>query len=140
MDLRYVNGTQMRRNTKNHLDAYFTKPEIAQKLLTKAKEVISQYEALDKYTWLEPSVGDGCFYTLLPEAKIGIDINSSKFDIIQANYLDFTLPSKPLIVIGNPPFGHRGVLALEFINHSRTARKGLSNNSFQFNLKFSIAL
>ncbi|WP_193365351.1 SAM-dependent methyltransferase [Helicobacter bizzozeronii] len=121
MDLRYVNGAQMKRNAKNRLDAYFTKPEIAQKLLAKAKEVISQYEALEQYTWLEPSVGDGCFYTLLPEAKIGIDISPSKFGTIQANYLDFTLPSRPLIVIGNPPFGHRGVLALEFINHSKEA-------------------
>ena len=57
----------------------------------------------------------------MPENKIGIDINASKFNVLQGDYLQFELPKKPLIVIGNPPFGHRGVLALEFIKHSKNA-------------------
>ena len=121
MTLHYVNGGVMKKNPNNHFDAYFTKPEIAKMLFKKTKKIIAKYENLDKYTWIEPSVGDGCFYTLLPENKIGIDINSSKFDILQGDYLNYELPQKPLIVIGNPPFGHRGVLALEFIKHSKTA-------------------
>ncbi|MDO4673715.1 SAM-dependent methyltransferase [Campylobacter sp.] len=121
MNLRYVNGGVMKSNANNHFDEYFTKPEIAKTLFEKSKKIIAKYENLDKYTWLEPSVGEGCFYKLLPESKIGIDINASKFDIVQGDYLKFELPKKPLIVIGNPPFGHRGVLALEFIKHSKGA-------------------
>lgn len=121
MTLHYVNGGVMRKNLNNHFDEYFTKPEVAKMLFEKSKKIIAKYENLDKYTWLEPSVGDGCFYSLLPENRIGIDINASKFDILQGDYLKFELPKKPLIVIGNPPFGHRGVLALEFIKHSKGA-------------------
>ncbi len=119
--LKYVNGNTMKENASNFFDEYFTKHTVAKKLFEKSKEIISKYENIDKYTWLEPSVGNGCFYELLPKNKIGIDINDSNFDIIKMNYLDFSLPKKPLIVIGNPPFGHRGVLALEFINHSKEA-------------------
>lgn len=90
-------------------------------LFEKTKKVISKYENISKYTWVEPSVGDGCFYSILPENKIGIDINETQFNTIQCNYLEFELPKKPIIVIGNPPFGHRGVLALEFIKHSKGA-------------------
>ncbi|KAA6226053.1 SAM-dependent methyltransferase [Campylobacter sp. LR196d] len=111
----------MKENNENIFDEYFTKPKIAQYLFEKSKEIISKYENIKKYTWLEPSVGDGCFYKLLPHKKIGVDINKSSFDILQTNYLNFTLPKKPLIVIGKPPFGHRGVLALEFIKHSKEA-------------------
>ncbi|WP_181882664.1 MULTISPECIES: SAM-dependent methyltransferase [unclassified Helicobacter] len=115
--LKYVNGGAMRENKNNKFDEYFTKPEVAKALFNKAQKIISKYENIDKYTWLEPSVGDGCFYTLLPKNKIGIDINESKFDILKTDFLTYELPQKPLIVIGNPPFGHRGVLALEFIKH-----------------------
>lgn len=121
MELKYVNGGVMRQNAKNSFDEYFTKSEIARMLFEKAKSIISNYENLNQYTWLEPSVGEGCFYKLLPKNKIGIDINVSKFGILQGDYLQFELPKKPLIIIGNPPFGHRGVLALEFIKHSKEA-------------------
>lgn len=121
MQLKYVNGGAMKSNINNRFDEYFTKTEIATYLFEKTKEIIAQYENLDIYTWLEPSVGDGCFYNILPKNKIGIDILPTKLNTIEKNFLDFNLPSKPLIVIGNPPFGHRGVLALEFIKHCEGA-------------------
>lgn len=109
----------MRQNKNNKFDEYFTKPEIAKKFYEKTREIISKYENIEKYFWLEPSVGDGCFYSLLDKKKrIGLDIKETKFNTIKSDFLNFTLPKKPLIVIGNPPFGHRGVLALEFIKHS----------------------
>lgn len=119
--LKYVNGGAMKQNANNKFDEYFTKPEIAHYLFKKAKTIIAKYENLDKYTWLEPSVGDGCFYKILPDSKIGLDIKETKFNTLKQDFLHFTLPKKPLIVIGNPPFGHRGVLALEFINHAQNA-------------------
>ncbi len=73
------------------------------------------------YTFIEPSVGNGSFYNFLPDdKKIGIDIDANiKFDnVIVSDYLDFTPKNGKYIVIGNPPFGLRGNLALRFINHS----------------------
>ena len=121
MNLKYVNGNIMKSNSKNYFDEYFTKPEISERLYKKTCEIISNYENINKYTWIEPSVGDGSFYKLLPKNKIGIDIKETKYDTILSDYLNYELPEKPLIVIGNPPFGHRGVLALKFIEHSEKA-------------------
>ena len=122
-ELRYVNGNRMKENADNMLDQYFTNKELAQNLFAKTQEIISKFEKnIDNYSWLEPSVGEGCFYDLLPENKrIGIDIESLRSDIIKSDYLKFKLPDEKLIVIGNPPFGHRGVMALNFINHSQNA-------------------
>lgn len=117
--IKYVNGKQMIENKKNILDQYFTKKKIAERLYKRSREIISSYVSLDKYFWLEPSVGEGCFLDLLPpEKRIGIDVNPKRKDVIKSDYLKYKLPNKPIIVIGNPPFGHRGVLALEFIKHS----------------------
>ena len=121
MNLKYVNGNIMKSNSKNYFDEYFTKPEISERLYKKTCEIISKYENINKYTWIEPSVGDGSFYKLLPKNKIGIDIKQTKYETILSDYLNYELPEKPLIVIGNPPFGHRGVLALKFIEHSEKA-------------------
>lgn len=121
ISLKYTNGNIMKVNSKNKFDEYFTKPEISEILYKKTCKIILQYENLQKFTWLEPSVGDGCFYSILPENKIGIDINKTKFNTIKTDFLKFKLPKIPLIVIGNPPFGHRGVLALEFIKHAQNA-------------------
>jgi hypothetical protein len=122
-EIRYVNGNLMKENTNNLLDQYFTDRNVAKILFDKTYHIIEKYEKnLPEYKWLEPSVGDGCFYDLLPkEQRIGIDIAPQRTDILQADYLQYKLPDEKIIIIGNPPFGHRGVVALDFINHSRKA-------------------
>lgn len=117
----YSNGNVMKNNAKNRFDEYFTKPEIAKKLFDKFCEIVSKKEDLSKFVFIEPSVGNGAFFTLLPQNKIGIDIKKTEFDTVLSDFLAFDLPKTPFIVIGNPPFGHRGVLALEFIKHARNA-------------------
>ena len=121
MQLKYVNGKDMKINTNNLYDEYFTNETLAKKLFEKTKKIISKYENISKYTWIEPSVGNGDFYKILPKQKIGIDIKPTKYDTIKKDYLKYDLPDKPIIVIGNPPFGHRGVMALNFILHSQKA-------------------
>ncbi len=44
---RYVNGNEMKENSSNVLDQYFTKPSVALKCFQKACEVIKKYENLD---------------------------------------------------------------------------------------------
>jgi len=50
MNLSYVNGKKMLVNKKNKLDQYFTKRYIAEKLFEKTKNIVSQYEKIEKYT------------------------------------------------------------------------------------------
>lgn len=119
--LKYVNGNTMKVNSDNLLDQYFTKDTIAQDLYKKTCNVISQYEKnIEEFYWIEPSAGNGVFFNLLPkDRRIGIDIKPLNNEIIQSDYLEYKLPDNyRKIVIGNPPFGHRGVVALKFINHS----------------------
>ncbi len=75
---------------------------------------------LQDYTFIEPSAGAGAFYDLLPkDRRIGVDISPHCEGLIKADYLTWTPPNpNKYIVIGNPPFGLRGHLALQFINHS----------------------
>lgn len=74
------------------------------------------------YHYIEPSAGDGSFLKVLPKNKlIALDIEPRADGIIKQDYLTWK-PSDSqetkYIVIGNPPFGLRGNLALRFINHS----------------------
>ena len=102
-------------------DQYYTKKNIAQKCFEYLLEVLNNL-GIDKkkYIFIEPSAGSGSFFHLLPTKKIGIDIEEQpNKEIIQTDYLEWTpKDNKKYIVIGNPPFGLRGHLALKFINHS----------------------
>lgn len=101
-------------------DQFFTHPESAKYCYKKALEIISNFEDdINKYSFIEPSAGDGSFYNLLPkDNRIGVDIEPRCEGIIKADYLMWEPKTENNIVIGNPPFGLRGNLALKFINHS----------------------
>ncbi len=120
---KYANGNYMKINTENMLDQYFTKECIAKKLYKKACSIVEKYDKnLELFHWVEPSAGNGVFFNLLPEKnRTGVDIKPLNNEIVQEDYLKYQLPKKRTIVIGNPPFGHRGVMALNFINHSKEA-------------------
>ncbi len=120
---KYANGNYMKINTENMLDQYFTKECIAKKLYKKACNIVEKYDKnLELFHWVEPSAGNGVFFNLLPEKnRTGVDIKPLNNEIVQEDYLKYQLPKKRTIVIGNPPFGHRGVMALNFINHSKEA-------------------
>ncbi|WHQ36399.1 hypothetical protein [Spiroplasma sp. SV19] len=87
-------------------------------LINKLKELELD---INNYNFIEPSAGAGSFYNVMPKNKrIGIEINPNINEkYIVSNYLDFfPKKNKKYIVLGNPPFGLRGNLALRFINHS----------------------
>ncbi len=119
----FVNGNVMKSNDDNVLDQFFTNREVAEYLYKKTIDIISIYETdIDSFLWIEPSVGEGAFYDLFPKNKrIGVDIAPLRKEFIKSDFLEYTLPNSRNIVMGNPPFGHRGVMALEFINHSEKA-------------------
>lgn len=78
------------------------------------------HELIDStgYTFIEPSAGDGSFVKLLPPGSIAMDIEPRYEGVILQDYLTWEPPTGKYIVFGNPPFGLRGNLALQFMNHS----------------------
>jgi len=111
-------------DTYRSKDQFFTKNKIAKYCIDKAIIVLKKVGIdTSKYTFIEPSAGSCNFYSLLPKKRrIGIDIEPKgelAYELIKKDYLKFSPEKKGnYIVIGNPPFGLRGNLALRFINHS----------------------
>lgn len=124
-DINHLLGDKYKsKDTYRQKDQFYTTGEIAKYCFDKTLEVLKQLNIKEQeYTFIEPSAGVGSFYNILPvNRRIGIDIepkgNLSK-ELIKSNFLDY-IPqqNKKYIVIGNPPFGLRGNLALRFISHS----------------------
>jgi len=100
-------------------DQFFTPPSLAQQCWETFRREVDV--SLFEYTFIEPSAGDGSFFKILPGGPIGLDIEPRCSGIIQQDYLSWMPPkdaNAKYIVFGNPPFGLRGHLALNFINHS----------------------
>lgn len=104
--------------TSSLKDQFFTPKDIA----IKCWETFNREVDVDikEYTFIEPSAGDGSFLHILPEGSIGLDIEPRSHGIEKQDYLTWKPidTTKKYIVFGNPPFGLRGHLALNFINHS----------------------
>ena len=102
-------------------DQFFTPNDTANYCYNKFIEIITKYGDTDTdYTYIEPSAGNGSFFNLLPkDRRIGMDIEPMHDEVIKHDYLEWK-PTKntKYAVMGNPPFGLRGQLALKFINHS----------------------
>lgn len=102
-------------------DQFFTPKESAKYCYTIFLKILKDYgDSEADYTYIEPSAGNGNFLKILPSnRRIGLDIEPRNAEIEKRDYLEWS-PSedKKYIVIGNPPFGLRGQLALKFINHS----------------------
>ena len=101
-------------------DQFFTPDTTAKYCFSKFLEVLKKYNNYEDYIFIEPSAGNGCFLKILPlDKRIGLDIEPKFHEIIKQDYLSWTPnENKKYVVIGNPPFGLRGQLALKFINHS----------------------
>lgn len=102
-------------------DQFYTPTETAQKCFDIFQKFLKEKDETDKkYTYIEPSAGDGSFLKILPNDRtLAIDIEPKGKNIETADYLTWSPPSnKKYITFGNPPFGLRGQLALKFINHS----------------------
>lgn len=111
-------------NSYRAKDQFFTTKEISKYCYNKTLEVLLSLDIKqEEYNFIEPSAGCCNFYEILPqERRIGIDIEPKghlQHELKKQNYLEyFPSPKGKYIVIGNPPFGLRGNLALRFINHS----------------------
>ena len=101
-------------------DQFFTPSETATycyNVLCRKLEELGVDET--KVSYVEPSAGSGNFLNVLPpDRRIGLDIEPRSPEIIEGDYLSWKPETDNNIVIGNPPFGLRGHLALRFMNHS----------------------
>lgn len=103
------------------LDQFFTRPEVAKVCYDEFLAFLTS-ENVDpsSYTYLEPSAGKEAFFDLLPpRARIGLDLLPHSNRVRQADFLSWRPEGidMPIVAVGNPPFGYRGWLALEFLNH-----------------------
>lgn len=103
------------------LDKFYTNKETVKQVV---KTCLTFFGSLKTKQVIEPSAGDGKFLDELRKLNlenevIALDILPHNKNIIKMNFFDFYIKkSKENFVIGNPPFGKRSKLAIEFINHS----------------------
>lgn len=103
------------------LDKFYTKPQIAQQCIDC---LLSNITVLDTDIFLEPSAGDGSFTRLLQCYNVvAYDIAPEDDSIIQQDFLALQPEYTNYITIGNPPFGKRSRLAVEFFNKATTMSK-----------------
>ena len=107
-------------NERNPADQIFTKHEIAARCWRIFKETAEEngYD-LRRRMFVEPSAGEGCFLRLLPRARrLALDINPRDAEIQKADFLSWSPEKGEYAVVGNPPFGVRGAIALAFLNRA----------------------
>jgi predicted RNA methylase len=112
------------------LDKYYTKQCVANQCYLAIKELLRVAGKKNKdLLFIEPSAGSGVFLNAIQESKLGFDIaptKESNHPIEQNDFLNDDLfelldtrqLAKQLVFIGNPPFGTKSKLAIEFVNKS----------------------
>ena len=107
----------------NNLDQFYTKETVAKLCWDHLIDIVSSLKKnINDLFFLEPSVGKGAFYKLMPEERrIGMDLDPKCDGAELRDFLktvEIGPESHNTVVVGNPPFGKRGNLAVAFFNHS----------------------
>lgn len=111
---------------RSGLEQFYTKDHIASLCWKSLLPVLRRLTGKSRQDlfFIEPSAGDGAFFNLLPKGdqhRIGVDIDPKSAGLIKADFLSWNYKSpfhrrQDIVVVGNPPFGTRGDLAIEFFN------------------------
>ena len=102
------------------MDQFYTQRQVAAECWRNLAAILRDLGLGDGAFFLEPSAGDGAFYDLLPAGRrAGFDIDPRHPEVLKRDFLgdDGSLlkaPDSNLVVVGNPPFGKRGKLAVDF--------------------------
>lgn len=111
------------------LDQFFTHPDVAARCWRRLLPVLRKLtgKTKDELFFIEPSAGDGAFYDLFPGGKghcLGMDLAPRRPEFIRGDFLQWNYrprrPRKNVVIVGNPPFGTRGDLAIRFVNKAAT--------------------
>lgn len=112
-------GTTKSHGNKHNLDKFYTKSNVAVYFINKLN--ISEFDCI-----IEPSAGCGSFSKHIPNS-LAYDLHPEFSNIKKQDWLslDKKIFKKynNILVIGNPPFGTQGNLALNFIKESKFANK-----------------
>ena len=108
-------------------DQFYTKIDAAKDCYNLLLPVVHKLTGvpIEELYFIEPSAGDGVFYNLLPEKqRIGIDIDPKCEGLLEGDFLRWNykppIKRRHVVIVGNPPFGKRGKMAVNFINKSFT--------------------
>ena len=94
-----------------NFDKFYTKKDTAKMCV----DILNDLLDVEDELFLEPSAGDGSFLEFLKNYE-AYDIMPEDERIIQKDFLTFESQKKNYITIGNPPFGKRSKLAIDFFN------------------------
>ena len=105
------------------LDQFYTKSEVAGACWAHFTNTLSTLNRnLSDLFFVEPAAGTGAFYKLLPlQRRLGIDLVPKCKDVKSQDFFkvnEFASTPRDTVIIGNPPFGKRGKLAIAFFNHA----------------------
>ena len=108
---------------ENLLGQFYTKSEVARACWKHFRNTLSTLNLnLSDLFFVEPAAGTGAFYKLLPSKKrFGIDLVPKCNDVKSQDFFkvnEFRSTPSDTVIIGNPPFGKRGKLAIAFFNHA----------------------
>ena len=98
------------------LDKFYTQEHVAKQCF---EFLHSQLNISENAIYLEPSAGAGSFINLLSH-YIALDIAPEDDRIKKQDYLKYEADKENFITIGNPPFGSRSKLAIDFFNKAAT--------------------
>lgn len=99
-----------------HLDKFYTKPHIAKQCLN---FLYDKLPLVNTMTFIEPSAGNGSFSSLVEDC-ISLDIKPEAPGIKEQDFFTFNPEQGNYITFGNPPFGKRSKMAIDFFNHAAT--------------------
>lgn len=104
------------------IDQYYTTPETAEKCVAFFRERTRNLFVAGGVQYVEPSAGAGDFLACLPAGTLAMDTAPQNTRITKQDFFSFAGPPDThrdnVAVIGNPPFGRRGRLALDFCVHA----------------------
>ena len=98
------------------LDKFYTQSHVSKKCY---EILIKEFPEIENKMFLEPSAGAGSFINHLTN-YIALDIKPEDDRIIEQDFLTYQTDKDNFITIGNPPFGKRSKLAIDFFNKAAT--------------------
>lgn len=98
-------------------ERYFTPPDLARRCvgLVAARFGLETFDLV-----VEPSAGEGAFFDLLPPStRLGIDVDPYP-GLLRGDFLAWRPDGGRgrVLTVGNPPFGQRAALAVDFLDHA----------------------
>lgn len=105
------------------LNPFYTKQSVANLCWNYLTETLTSVNrTVQQMYFVEPSAGTGAFFKKLPvHRRFGIDVAPMCDQILKQDFFKLThlpYPSDKTIIVGNPPFGKRGKMAIAFFNHA----------------------